>query len=105
MPLCAHGRLLLVVHLWLELSKRDLALETSLSAFWFPGLVIPKVFILKAISVTEFHGPQASHQLGISFLSFPLICTDVFSDIPLTRLLSSIFTQQLQNTARSSVFF
>lgn len=49
------------------------ALETSLSAIWFPGLVISKVFIFKAISVTKFHGPQASHQVGILFPTFPLI--------------------------------
>lgn len=46
---------------------QDLALGTSLSAFWFPSLVISEVFILKAVSVTKFHGSHASYQIGILF--------------------------------------
>lgn len=83
--------------------RRDLPLETSLSACWFPSLAIPKVIILKAISTTKIPWVTCIIPDRNFIPLFLLICTDTFSDILLTVIL--LHPPPIgQNTARSSIF-
>lgn len=104
--LCTHSQLLRGTCSWQRLSRHDLALK-NLSV----SILVPFSCHLKRFhpqSCFSYKIPQASCIMPDRNFTPPslfLICTDTFSDMPLTKLFSSIFAQQLQNTARLSIFF